>query len=94
MSSIFHLHTQRTRRLPAALLPPQIPGTPKTEHPYPGLTVIRCPTPGWYAQGYYIAYPDRRLFKAVKDADFVLIHSLATLGIIGGITARLLKKKI
>ena len=73
---------------------PQIPGTPKTEHPYPGLTVIRCPTPGWYAQGYYIAYPDRRLFKAVKEADFVLIHSLATLGIIGGISARLLKKKI
>ena len=73
---------------------PQIPGTPKAEHPYPGLTVIRCPTPGWYAQGYYIAYPDRRLFKAVKEADFVLVHSLATLGIIGGVAARLLKKKI
>ena len=76
------------------LVCPRIPGTEKIEYPHPGLTVIRCPTPGWYAQGYYIAFPDRRLFKAIKEADFVFIHSLATIGIIGVIAARLLRKKI
>ncbi len=73
---------------------PQIPGTDKYENPYPGLRVVRCPTPGWYAQGYYIALPDRDLVKEVQKADFVVVHSIATIGVIGGIVARLLSKKI
>jgi len=73
---------------------PQIPGTDKYENPYPGLRVVRCPTPGWYAHGYYIALPDRDLVKEVQKADFVVVHSIATIGVIGGIVARLLSKKI
>ena len=73
---------------------PQIPGTEKYENPHPGLRVVRCPTPGWYAQGYYIALPDLDLVKEIRKADFVVVHSIATLGVIGGIVARLLRKKI
>ncbi len=76
-----------------AIVCPQIPGTAKYENPHHGLRVVRCPTPGWYAQGYFIALPDYDLVKEVRKADFVVIHSVATLGVIGGIIAKLLRKK-
>ena len=76
-----------------SLVCPHIPGTEKFEHPYKGLEVIRCFTPGFYTQGYYVALPDRELVKAVKKSDYVVIHSLATLGVIGGFIARFCRKK-
>ncbi|MFW9922088.1 MAG: glycosyltransferase family 4 protein [Candidatus Thorarchaeota archaeon] len=76
------------------LVCPQIPGTEKIEYPHKGLKVVRCFNPGFYDEGYYIGLPDRNLVKAVREADFVLIHSLATLGVIGGFVARFYRKKI
>ena len=72
---------------------PHIPGTEKFENPYEGLEVIRCFTPGFQTQGYYVALPDKYLIKAIKESDFVVIHSLATLGVIGGFIARFCRKK-
>ncbi|MHA1124318.1 MAG: glycosyltransferase family 4 protein [Candidatus Heimdallarchaeota archaeon] len=76
------------------LICPRIPGTKKTEYPMEGLKIIRCPTPGWYEMGYYFALPNLQMIKEIVKADFVMVHSPATIGIIGGIIARLLGKKV
>ncbi|HUT82653.1 MAG TPA: glycosyltransferase family 4 protein [Candidatus Bathyarchaeia archaeon] len=76
------------------LVCPHIPGTKKIEYPHKGLKVVRCFNPGFYDEGYYIGLPDYNLIKSVREADFVLIHSLATLGVIGGFVARFYRKKI
>ena len=72
---------------------PHIPGTKKFETPYEGLEVVRCFSPGFQTQGYYVALPDKHLIRAIKKSDYVVIHSLATLGVIGGFIARFYKKK-
>ena len=73
---------------------PRIPGTKKTEYPMDGLKIVRCFTPGWYVIGYYFALPNLQMIKEIKNADFVMVHSPATIGIIGGIIARFLGKKV
>ncbi|NHJ84953.1 MAG: glycosyltransferase family 4 protein [Asgard group archaeon] len=73
---------------------PRIPGTKKIEFPIKGLKIIRCYTPGWYSMGYYFALPNLMMIKEIKNSDFVMVHSPATLGVIGGIIARLLGKKV
>jgi len=73
---------------------PRIPGTKKTEYPMDGLKIVRCFTPGWYVIGYYFALPNLQMIREIRNADFVMVHSPATIGIIGGIIARLLGKKV
>ncbi len=75
------------------LVCPHIPGTKKIEKPYNGFTVFRCFNPGIYTTGYFAALPDRNLVRAIRESDFILIHSLATLGVIGGFIARFFRKK-
>lgn len=76
------------------LVCPHLPGTQRVEHPHKGLTVLRCFNFGFQQEGYYVALPDKYLFRAVREADFVFIHSLATIGVIGGFLARIYRKKI
>lgn len=75
------------------LVCPHLPGTKKIEQPFKGFTVVRCFNPGISTTGYYAALPDRNLVKSIRISDFVLIHSLATLGVIGGFIARFFRKK-
>jgi glycosyltransferase involved in cell wall biosynthesis len=77
-----------------SLVVPWFGGTEHYEYPYEGCTVIRCFNTRIYTEGYWLALPDWRLFKAVKQADFVVVHSIMFLGGLGGILARLLNKKI
>ncbi len=75
------------------LVCPKIPGTDDYEYPYEGFTVVRCFNPGFHTQGYWFALPDKRMFKAMKESDFVFIHSAGTLGIMGAMLAKAMNKK-
>ena len=76
------------------LVCPRFKGCDKYEHPYEGFTVVRCMSTGIRNQGYEIALPDFRLLKAVKEADFVVVHSIMFLGGLGAFIARALRKKV
>ncbi|MGC9780496.1 MAG: glycosyltransferase family 4 protein [Candidatus Heimdallarchaeota archaeon] len=76
------------------LVGPWFIGTEHYEYPFEGFEVVRCTSTRIYTQGYWIAYPDKRLLKAVRNADFVFVHSVATLGVFGALLARILRKKI
>ena len=76
------------------LVCPRYQGCEKYEYPYEGLTVVRCTSTRIVNQGYELALPDFRLLKALKEADFVVIHSLMFLGGLGALIARAMRKKI
>jgi len=76
------------------LVCPKFETTPYKEQPFPGFTVTRCFNPGFHEEGYWFALPDRRMLKAIKEADFVVTHSPATLGVLGAIIAKLMSKKV
>ncbi|MFW9922087.1 MAG: glycosyltransferase family 4 protein [Candidatus Thorarchaeota archaeon] len=62
--------------------------------PREGLTIIRTMTSRLRVNAYFFAIPDWRLVKAVKDSDFVIIHSLMPLGTVGGYIAKFFHKKL
>ena len=76
-----------------SLVCPKIPGTDNYEYPFEGFTVVRCFNPGFHTQGYWFALPDKRMYKAMKESDFVFIHSTGTLGIMGSMIAKAMNKK-
>ena len=76
------------------LVCPKFENTPYIEHPFPGFTVSRCFNPGFNEEGYWFALPDQRMFKAIKEADFVITHSPATIGVLGAILAKMMSKKV
>jgi 1,2-diacylglycerol 3-alpha-glucosyltransferase len=73
---------------------PRYQGCPKYEYPYEGFTVVRCTSTRIVDQDYEIAIPDFRLLKALKEADFVVIHSIMFLGGLGAFLARAMRKKM
>jgi len=72
------------------LVCPKFENTPYIEHPFPGFTVSRCFNPGFNEEGYWFALPDQRMYKAIKEADFVITHSPATIGVLGAILAKMM----
>ncbi|NHJ87356.1 MAG: glycosyltransferase family 4 protein [Asgard group archaeon] len=63
-------------------------------YPYEGLEIIRTATPKFRVNAYAFGFPGFRLLKAIKKADFVIIHSLMPLGTLGGVFAKLMRKNI
>lgn len=76
------------------LVCPRYQGCEKYEYPYEGFTVVRSVSTRIVDQGYELALPDFRLLKALKEADFVVIHSIMFLGGLGALFARFMRKKI
>lgn len=64
------------------------------EYPSKNLRIVRTCTTPFKVNAYYFAFPDWRLFRAVKQADFVILHSLMPLGIAGGLLAKMFRKKV
>ena len=59
-----------------------------------GLTIVRSTNSRIRSNAYYFAIPDWRLLKAIKESDFVILHSLMPLGLFGGLIAKLFRKNI
>lgn len=76
------------------LICPWYVGTKHYEYPMDGFKVVRCTTTHIQSEDYWWALPDWRMLKALRPADFVVIHSLMPLGILGGFLAKILRKKI
>ncbi|MEA2071109.1 MAG: glycosyltransferase family 4 protein [Asgard group archaeon] len=76
------------------LVVPHFVGTKKIEKPMPGFTIKRSYTSHIENEGYWWAFPDKSAINAIKKADFVLIHSLMPLGVLGGFISKIYKKKI
>jgi glycosyltransferase involved in cell wall biosynthesis len=73
---------------------PWFEGTPHYEEPRDGLTIYRCFNTHHQSHGYYYSLPDQHFFRGIKNADVVILHSLMPLGMIGGLLARALRKKV
>ncbi len=73
---------------------PHFRGYKHFEYPSQNLRIIRTCTTPFKINAYYFALPDWRLFRAIKQADFVILHSLMPLGIAGGLLAKMFRKKV
>ncbi|NHJ49395.1 MAG: glycosyltransferase family 4 protein [Asgard group archaeon] len=73
---------------------PHFPGYKHIESPISGLKIVRSFTTKIKVNAYYFALPDRRLYRAIKESDFVVLHSLMPLGVAGGLIAKILRKKV
>jgi 1,2-diacylglycerol 3-alpha-glucosyltransferase len=73
---------------------PHLPGYKHYDSPVEGLEIIRTFTTRFKVNAYYFALPDWRLYRAVKQADFVILHSLMPLGVAGGLLAKILRKQV
>ena len=60
----------------------------------PGLTIIPAWTTPFKVNAYFFAFPNRHFLRALKNSDFVILHSLMPLGVFGGLLARLFRKKV
>ena len=73
---------------------PHFSGYKHIETPSQNLRIIRTCTTPFKVNAYYFALPDWRLLRAIKKADFVILHSLMPLGIAGGLLAKMFRKKV
>ena len=60
----------------------------------PGLTIIPTWTTPFKVNNYFFAFPNVRFLRAIRKADFVILHSLMPLGVFGGLLAKLFHKKV
>ncbi|MHA1212211.1 MAG: glycosyltransferase family 4 protein, partial [Candidatus Heimdallarchaeota archaeon] len=62
--------------------------------PSEGLEIVRLWNTRIKFNAYYFALPGWRLIRALRQADFVILHSLMPLGVAGGLLAKLFRKKV